>query len=82
MTSIGAVGSAAVAVYPVNRVTARASDSAPTPTIDPAERVNQLTRQLDASLTGKLTRIREQISTTTSGAGSAEATPRRLDLRA
>jgi hypothetical protein len=82
MSSIRAVGSPATVTYAINRTTVRAADSTPTPTVDPAARVDILTRQLDSSLNDKLTRIRNQISSNTNGSGGAQATPRRLDIRA
>jgi len=83
MSSIRAIGSsAAIAAYQPGRVTASATDSTPTPNINPVDRVDKLTRQLDANLTDKLARIRSQISTSDSVQAPSAQGARRLDLSA
>ena len=82
MTSIGAIGSTATAVTPVYRVAARSVDSTPTPTVDPAQRASQLSRQLDAQLTYRLSRIRQQITPDGDGAAGAQPASNRLDIQA
>lgn len=82
MTSIGAIGRSVTPVYPQNRVVPRASDSTPTPAASPIDRVDKLTRQLDASLSNRLARIRSSISTDGSASTSSAPTSRRLDIGA
>ncbi len=82
MSSIGAVGRAVPAAYQPTRVAARAPDSTPTPAASPIDRVDKLTRQLDASLTYRLDGIRARISTNGSAYTQAPAASRRLDIGA
>jgi hypothetical protein len=82
MTSIRAIGSGATSAYQPVRIAARAPDSTPTPAINPADRVDKLTRQLDSSLTDKIARIRERIASPSSTAPGTAPAPRRLDVRA
>ena len=82
MTSISAIGSAATVTYAINRTSIRTGDSTPAPTVDPAARVDILTRQLDSSLNNKLARIRDQISSNSEVSGGPQAPSRRLDIRA
>ena len=49
---------------------------------DPAQRAEVLTRQLDATLTDRLARIRQQVSETGNTASGGQAAPLRLDIRA
>jgi hypothetical protein len=81
MSSIRAIGSPAeITAYQPGRVSARAVESTPTPSINPVDRVDKLTRQLDAKLTDKLARIRSQISTSDSVQAPSPQGARRLDL--
>ena len=82
MTSIGAIGRAVTPAYQPNRVAAQAPDSTPTQTASPVDRVDKLTRQLDANLTNRLARIRARISTNGSASTEATTTSRRLDIGA
>ena len=82
MTSIRAIGPAAAPAYRADRIAARPPDSTPTPAINPAERVDKLTRQLDASLTMRLATIRERIGSQDAAQNPGKPEPRRLDLSA
>ncbi len=82
MTSIRAVGTTASPAYPISRYAMRGPDSTATPTANPVDRVDTLTRQLDASLTDKLTRIREQIALNGQKPSVPPGTTGRLDIQA
>ena len=83
MSSIRAIGSpAGIAAYQPGRIPTRDTGSTPTPSVNPVDRVDKLTRQLDTHLTDKLARIRSQISTSESVPVSSAQGARRLDLSA
>jgi len=81
MTSIGAVGRVTPAYQP-SRSPARVPDSTPTPAASPIDRVDKLTRQLDASLSNRLSSIRARIAPSSSTSADPAATSRRLDIGA
>jgi len=81
MTSIGAVGRVTPAYQP-SRIPARAPDSTPTPATNPIDRVDNLTRQLDASLSNRLSSIRARIAPSSTASAEPAATSRRLDIGA
>lgn len=82
MTSIGAIGPSAPPVPQNYGLPARAPDRRPTPAENTIDRVDKLTRQLDASLTGKIDGIRARISSGGGGSHEPSAPPRRLDVQA
>jgi len=82
MTSIGAIGLRIVPRTEPVRSIERESNSAVTPTPQPIDRVDKLTRQLDASLTNRLAAIRERISANPGARVEASPISRRLDISA
>ena len=86
MSLIGSIGRAVSPAYLPDRVTSQAPSRAAAPAsgaaAGPVDRVDKLTRQLDASLTLRLAGIRSRISTSESAPTGSAGAGRRLDIGA
>ena len=86
MSLIGSIGRTVTPAYLPERVASQppARPAAPTAgaAAGPVDRVDKLTRQLDASLTLRLAGIRSRISTSGSAPTESAGASRRLDIGA
>lgn len=86
MSLIGSIGRTITPAYLPDRIASPAPNRAANPTASaasgPVDRVDKLTRQLDASLTLRLAGIRSRISTSESAPTESAGGGRRLDIGA